>query len=188
MPIKQTFKCPICGGKCLLHEVAVTEKRVVQFSDDGTMKLSDNYTIKHTSAPEVFRCVKCNEKYTLSDIEAIRRGQYESIIISRDMFNALLAKRRSCTICKHITEEYRCGRTGEYVGFDHLPCKYLVFNDITYGGCLSGMCTNCQHSTCDRITYRWSCAKRHNMYEKSVVGKCESHVSLITNQTSRARE
>lgn len=172
---KHTFKCPICGGKSLLHEVEVVEKRSVEFSDDGTMKLSSDHTVACTSSPEVYRCVKCNERYTLPDVEAIIRGQYESIIISPDILYATLVKERSCSVCKYFTDEYRCGRTGEYVGLDHKPCKFLVFSDIAYGGNLSGMCTECGHSRYNLTTHRWSCAKEHNMYEKSVLGKCEDN-------------
>lgn len=163
----------MCGGKSLLHEVSVLEKRYVEFSDDGTMKLSDNHTISYTSSPEVYRCIKCNERYTLSDIEAIMRGQYESIIMSADIFKALLAQGRSCVMCKYITDEYRCSRTGEFAGFDRKPCKYMVFSDIAYGGNISGMCTTCEHVQYSLTTHRWSCTKGHNMYEKSVLGECK---------------
>lgn len=172
---KHTFKCPICGGKSLLHEVKVVEKRSVEFSDDGTMKLSNHHIITYISSPEVYRCIKCNERYTLPDVEAIMRGQYESIIMPADIFKALLAQGRSCIMCKYITDEYRCGRTGEYAGFDLKPCKFMVFSDIAYGGNISDMCTECMHAKYDSTTYRWSCAKEHNMYEKSVLGECEDH-------------
>lgn len=169
---EHTFKCPKCGGT-ELHCITkgLMEESIVVLADDGTPIPGDALETFYDTAFETYKCTSCQEEFTADEVKAIVRGEFTSL--SPDTFQKAMERGITCVICSHCTREYRCGRTGVFVGFSHPVCEYLSYSNRVFGGNLDGLCTGCVNAMVNVETYTWRCLKGHNMYEKTVAQECE---------------
>lgn len=173
--MEHTFKCPKCGGnelRCITK--GLMEESTVAFSADGTPLPGDTLETFYDAAFETYECTGCQEAYTADEVKAIVRGEFA--FLAPDDFQKATECQRTCCICSHLTREYRCGRTGVFVGFSHPVCEYLAYSDRVFGGNLDGLCKGCVNAIVSNETHTWRCLKGHNMYEKTVAQECEDDV------------